>query len=222
MATTASNGVAAFARNPDRVAAWGRMDPEHAREASAIAPAEPLPGLGEGLHRDVLAARAGDRGALGRLHERFAPMVHGLLLSRLPGSEADDLVQDVFVLVIRRLRTLRDAEAFPAWLARLTRNRAASAARRRRPTLRLTDEIEDRRSEPRREEAERVMAVIRALPEAYRETLTLRLAEGMTGPEIALRTGMTHGSVRVNLHRGMAMLRERLAAPRAGRGEEGT
>lgn len=35
----------------------------------------------------------------------------------------------------------------------------------------------------------------------------------MTGPEIAARTGMTHGSVRVNLHRGMKLLRERLQLP---------
>jgi RNA polymerase sigma-70 factor, ECF subfamily len=44
----------------------------------------------------------------------------------------------------------------------------------------------------------------------------LRLVEGMTGPEIAARTGLTPASVRVNLHRGMKQLRERLegSAPR--------
>ena len=52
--------------------------------------------------------------------------------------------------------------------------------------------------------------MIRSLPEAYRETLVLRLVEGMTGPEIAERTGLTAASVRVNLHRGMKMLREQL------------
>jgi RNA polymerase sigma-70 factor (ECF subfamily) len=51
---------------------------------------------------------------------------------------------------------------------------------------------------------------IRNLPEAYRETLIMRLVEGMTGPEIAERTGMRHDSVRVNLTRGLRMLRERL------------
>jgi RNA polymerase sigma-70 factor (ECF subfamily) len=55
-----------------------------------------------------------------------------------------------------------------------------------------------------------VLAAIRALPEAYRETLVLRLVEGMTGPEIAQRTGLTAASVRVNLHRGMKQLRARL------------
>jgi RNA polymerase sigma-70 factor, ECF subfamily len=54
------------------------------------------------------------------------------------------------------------------------------------------------------------MGIIRELPEAYRETLTLRLVEGMTGPEIAGRTGLLPASVRVNLHRGMKALRERL------------
>ena len=54
------------------------------------------------------------------------------------------------------------------------------------------------------------LAAIRSLPEAYRETLVLRLVEGMTGPEIAARTGLTPGSVRVNLHRGLAQLKEKL------------
>ena len=38
----------------------------------------------------------------------------------------------------------------------------------------------------------------------------LRLVEGLTGPEIAMRTGLTPASVRVNLHRGMKLLREKL------------
>ena len=52
--------------------------------------------------------------------------------------------------------------------------------------------------------------MVRKLPEAYRETLLMRLVEGMTGAEIADRAGLTEGSVRVNLHRGMALLREKL------------
>ena len=58
-----------------------------------------------------------------------------------------------------------------------------------------------------RELGEHVLGLIRGLPESYRETLVLRLVDGLTGPQIAERTGMTHGSVRVNLSRGMAQLR---------------
>ncbi len=61
------------------------------------------------------------------------------------------------------------------------------------------------------------LAVLRTLPETYREPLMLRLVEGMTGPEIAARMGLTHGSVRVNLHRGMRMLREKLAEKAQGK-----
>ena len=60
-----------------------------------------------------------------------------------------------------------------------------------------------------------MLAAIRRLPEAYREPLILRLVEGMTGPEIAVRTGLTPGSVRVNLHRGMQMLRAQLGREEA-------
>ena len=61
-----------------------------------------------------------------------------------------------------------------------------------------------------RAKAEEILAIIRTLPDAYRETLVLRLVEGMTGPEIAARTGLTAASVRVNLHRGMKLLRTKL------------
>jgi RNA polymerase sigma-70 factor (ECF subfamily) len=59
-----------------------------------------------------------------------------------------------------------------------------------------------------------------SLSEAYRETVILRLVEGMTGPEIAAHTGMTHGSVRVNLHRGMEQLRAKLSPDARGDGPE--
>ena len=54
--------------------------------------------------------------------------------------------------------------------------------------------------------------VLIRLPEAYREPLVLRLVEGMTGPEIAARTGLKPESVRVNLHRGLGLLRERMGS----------
>ena len=159
--------------------------------------------------RLVAAAQAGDRAAYGRLYDRFAPMVHGLLLARVPRSDVEDLVQDVFLQALRRLPSLRSAEAFAGWLATIARNRARDHWRRGEDTVELPDDVA---GSPHPEaDALAVLAAIRRLPEAYRETLVLRLVEGMTGPEIAERTGLTPGSVRVNLHRGMLMLREALA-----------
>ena len=158
----------------------------------------------------VEAVRRGDRDAWERLYARFSPLVHGVILARVPRDEADDLVQDVFVTVLRKLDSLRDGAAFGGWVAMIARNRAMDFHRSRRETDELSEEIEDSATQAHDPEAAQALAAIRSLPEAYRETLILRLVEGMTGPEIAERTGLTPASVRVNLHRGMKLLREKL------------
>ena len=158
----------------------------------------------------VGAVRAGDRDAFARLYESFAPLVHGVLLARVPYDEVSDLVQEVFLVAFRKLGTLRDASRFGPWVAMIARNRATDFHRRRRETEELREEVA--RGAGREAEAREALEVIASLPEAYRETLVLRLVEGMTGPEIAERTGLQPASVRVNLHRGMKLLRERLGA----------
>lgn len=163
----------------------------------------------------VVAAREGDQGAFGRLYDRYARMVHGILMARVPLADVDDLVQDVFVRVLKQLHTVRDAACFGGWLAAVTRNRAADYHRRSVQTVELTEEspgqaIDGRPAAVNPDDGAAILALVRSLPETYREPLILRLVEGMTGPEIAERTGLTHGSVRVNLHRGMQMLREKL------------
>lgn len=159
----------------------------------------------------VRAAQAGEESAFATLYSRYARVVHGILLARLPASEVDDLVQEVFLTALRRLTSLREPAAFPGWLASIARNRATDHLRSAAPEDPLDDRFPASSiSAPERAEARRALAAIQALPDAYRETLTLRLVEGFTGPEIAERTGLAPGSVRVNLHRGMQMLREAL------------
>jgi len=164
--------------------------------------------------RLVDAAQQGDRSAFAELYAAYARMVHGILLSRVPRGDVDDLAQDVFLQAMQRLRSLRDAAAFGGWLAAIARHRAADHIRRAPPLTELPDDLGSsdphQHSQQSQAEALAVLAVIQSLPEAYRETLVLRLVEGMTGPEIAARTGLTPASVRVNLHRGMKQLRERL------------
>jgi DNA-directed RNA polymerase specialized sigma24 family protein len=60
-------------------------------------------------------------------------MVHGVLLARVPVGEVDDLVQDVFLLALRRLSTLRETGSFGAWLAVIARNLANDYHRRTVP-----------------------------------------------------------------------------------------
>ena len=160
----------------------------------------------------VEAARNGDRAAFTKLYERYARMVHGIVLARAPRTEADDLVQDVFFFAWRKIHMVRDAAAFGGWIGMIARNRAMDYHRQKHETEELTEHMADTIAEKPAPKAEAmaVLEAIKSLSEAYRETLILRLVEGMTGPEIAARTGLTPESVRVNLHRGMKMLRERL------------
>jgi RNA polymerase sigma-70 factor, ECF subfamily len=160
--------------------------------------------------RLVGAAQQGDRAAFGELYARYARMVHGILLARVPQADVDDLVQDVFLQAMERLSTLRDAMAFGGWLASIARHRAIDFLRRAPRTTELPEDLAVH--DPDRMDALAVLSIIQTLPDAYRETLVLRLVEGFTGPEIAAYTGLTEGSVRVNLHRGMRQLRDKLAA----------
>jgi len=156
----------------------------------------------------VIAAQKGDRPAFDQLYRSHARMVHGVLMSRVPRSEVDDLVQDVFMLAMQRVLSLRTPAAFGGWLSAIARNSAIDHLRRQPKTTELVDDVAV--NDPDRSEVMTVLAAIARLPIAYRETLTLRFVEGMTGQEIALKTGLTEGSVRVNLHRGMKQLKDEL------------
>lgn len=156
----------------------------------------------------VRAVLEGNRDVYGRLYSLYAPLVHGILLARMPRSEVEDMVQDIFLHALKKLDTLRDANAFGPWVAMIARNRAMDFHRRSREMVEVTDDL--RGSESGETRATEILEIIRTLPDAYRETLVLRLVEGMTGPEIAERTGLTSGSVRVNLNRGMKLLRAKL------------
>lgn len=158
----------------------------------------------------VRAARGGDESAFARLYERYARIVHAALLARAPREDVEDLVQDVFLTAWKRLDDLRDPAAFGGWIAMIARNRATDAHRRAPELVELPPDLHSPGAASAEAEANAALAAIRALPEAYRETLLLRLVEGLSGPEIAERTGLTPASVRVNLHRGMKLLREKL------------
>lgn len=193
----------------------------------------PEPAAGRGPSRSGAAApaldgllaeraRDGDQLAFRALYERFAPMVHAVLVAHAASQDADDLMQDVFLSAWRGLHRLQRDEHVGAWLAVIARNRARRSHSRAPPaTESLLDEPPDPRSLGVRgagagdahdaaDAAGAALALLAQLPEAYRETLAMRLVEGLSGPEIAEATGLTHGSVRVNLTRGMKLFKELL------------
>lgn len=161
------------------------------------------------------AAQAGDGSAFGALYARYAGMVHSIALAHAAGEEVNDIVQEVFLRALQKIHDLRDPAAFGGWLASITRNVTRSAARASSRVIHGEPDVAVAETQRHSEDARRALAAVRSLPKAYRETLVMRLVQGMTGPEIAERTGLTPASVRVNLHRGMRLLKHRLEAPLA-------
>lgn len=114
------------------------------RCAASLLPTSPWsrPLSGQEIVELVKAARMGEPLAIQTLYERFARAVHGCLLSYVSHSDAEDLVQDVFETVLRRLDKLREPAAFPGWLIATTRNVALQHLRQRgRCDLELHDVV---------------------------------------------------------------------------------
>lgn len=165
------------------------------------------------IARLVERAQGGDPEAFRSLHAHFALSVHAVLVARLPAADADDGLQETFVLAWKRLPSLRERGSIGPWLHAIARNVARDRRREMRDAGARLVEVPAGIESPATERGElrgRVMEHLRSLPDAYRETLAMRLIEGMSGPEIAAATGLTAGSVRVNLCRGMNLLRELL------------
>jgi RNA polymerase sigma-70 factor (ECF subfamily) len=176
----------------------------------------------------VRAAQAGQAASFDALYRRHARIVHAVLLGRSSREDVEDMVQEVFLTAWRQLGTLRDPAAFAGWVMTIARHQRIDQARKQPAATQDINATGSREAEGLnlpsadasaevRLEARLALEAIRALPEAYRDTLVLRLVEGMTGPEIASRTGLTPDSVRVNLCRGMKLLREALLAAPAVR-----
>lgn len=83
--------------------------------------------------RLVARAQAGDRGAFRQLFDAYAPLVYRIAY-RMVGNpdDAADLAQDIFMRAYERLASLKDGQAFKAWLTRLAANMANDLARRRK------------------------------------------------------------------------------------------
>ncbi len=164
----------------------------------------------------ALHLRGDHDGAARALRRRFGALVHGVMLAHAPLKAVEELTEETLDWAGVKLGSLREPGALPAWLAMSARRRAIDARRRQAASAAPLDdrpEPADRRSEGRAAatvEADEAIEAVRTLPEAYRETLILRLVEGLSGPEIAEKTGLTPGSVRVNLHRGLTLLRAKL------------
>lgn len=166
----------------------------------------------------VQRAQRGDRAAFDELVRRTSRLVFARLhLDTGDVHLAEDLLQETLLTAYKSLGQLAEPDKFRAWLLRIAANTAANAFRhdrrqKRTPPdhLRLAagtapEPIQRLEDEERRQQ---VLDVLRALPEEYRLPLWLRYFGGADYETIQAQMGLTNGSLRGLLHRGLKMLRE--------------
>jgi RNA polymerase sigma factor (sigma-70 family) len=165
----------------------------------------------------MTAVREGDLAKLGLLFERYhVPLFD--FLSRVTGDRqtAEDLVQDIFVRILKYRATFRDGGSFETWVYRIARNARADYFRTRSSLDPLAEEALER-PEPgagpmRQLEADRERArlkkALQLLREDKRELIVLARFQGMKHERIAELLGIEVGAVKVRIHRALKELRE--------------
>jgi RNA polymerase sigma-70 factor (ECF subfamily) len=166
------------------------------------------------------AARALDPDAVSSIYRAYAPDLYRYFRTELRDKEsAEDLVAGVFVSVIESLPGFRGpVEALGGWLFQIARydlfDHRRQAARHPTESLeaRLDEAAEAAHSPDPQElavirlEGGRLFAAVWDLPAAQRDVLLLRMAAGMSTPEVAAVLGRTVGAVKALQHRGLANL----------------
>ena len=184
----------------------------------------------------VRSAKGGDRAAFEELVRRTSRLVFArLYLETGDSHRAEDLLQETLLSAFRAIRDLADPRGFRTWLLRIAQNVAIDAARRDLRQKRaatpqyltsihkqaVQKEVAAAEQAEREETRQQVLAVLRSLPEEYRLPLTLRYIAGADYDTICTQLGLTNGSLRGLLHRGLKLLRAKL--PRdLHQGEQGT
>src|SRR5262249_27726280 len=181
----------------------------------------------------VARAKAGEPHAFDALVRRYRKRIFALAL-HLSGSQsdADDIVQDVFLRAYRALDEFEGRSEFFTWVYRLTMNRAFDArrARVRRPESPI-DEADPRiersievdapddpaRAAELRQTYARVLRALDALPPEMCATVVLCTLQGLSNAEAAVVQGCNRGTIGWRLHEGRRRLREALAAEPAPR-----
>lgn len=165
------------------------------------------------------AAAAGDSEAFEKLYEQHRRRVYSLCLRMLGNvSQAEDLTQEVFLQVFKKIGSFRGDSAFTTWLHRLTVNQVLMHLRRRGVKLEhtseggdFTDVVETPLQSTRRISMVDRLALEKAISElapGYRTVFVLHDVEGYEHEEISDLLGVTVGTSKSQLHKARMRLRE--------------
>lgn len=178
----------------------------------------------EGVRLDVTLIErivAREASAVGDLYDRHSRLLYGLILRILRDrSEADEVLQEVFVSVWNRAETYDVALGSPAaWLVRIARNRAIDRLRANTARARAVESV-PLESQPSENpeisallgEQQRVVArALNAIPREQRDLIEEAYYLGRTQSELAERHKLPLGTVKTRIRTGLLMLRQQLS-----------
>lgn len=153
----------------------------------------------------LLRCQMGDKDALAELIERYERPLRYFINRLLDNSElTEDIFQDTWLTVIRRIHSLREIDAFPAWLYRIARNKVYQQLRKKRNVSVLDENIavenHDKDDDFSVEDAAKVHKCLKELPPEYREVLMLRFLEQMSYEQISQVLNCKLGTVRSRIY----------------------
>jgi RNA polymerase sigma-70 factor (ECF subfamily) len=172
----------------------------------------------------VAAACRGDSAAFEELVRRTGKAVYARVYMEVGRADiAEDLTQETFLKAWREIKTLNSPEGFRGWLMTVAHHVVIDAARRKLRKKRDTgreasgtevgaladDEMGPPELAEQGEEKNRVLAMLRQLPEEYRQVVAMRYLLGEDYEAIGRQLGVSNGSLRGLLSRGMAMLKDK-------------
>jgi RNA polymerase sigma-70 factor (ECF subfamily) len=176
-----------------------------------------LPSRKDLLRSELLAIqyRRGDSEAMDELVLIWQDPLYYYVRRLIPDDEeALDVMQDVWLRVLRRFRQLRNPAAFPAWLFQVARSVAYGRVRKsRREEARVLDHLPSPEEEADDHDplaiftAERVHHALTKVSVAHRDCLTLRFIEGFSLAEVSQIVGVPVGTVKSRLHHAKKALR---------------
>jgi RNA polymerase sigma-70 factor, ECF subfamily len=179
------------------------------------------------LKATVRLAQQGDAAAFETIFQLHSRRVYALCLRMLSDPvEAEDLAQEAFLQLFRKIHTFRGESAFSSWLHRLTANVVLMSFRRKKPQATSLDEMmrsDDDNEMPRVElgatdprlsgvcDRMNLQTAIEALPEGYRLMFLLHDVHGYEHNEIAGMLDCSIGNSKSQVHKARKRLREVLA-----------
>ena len=167
------------------------------------------------LENIVIRCKSGQREAFEELFEHYQPRLKYYVRRLDSSDETDDILQDVWIKVFRKISKLKNNNSFGVWLYCIARNEVFGRLRRNKKLFELPDEKElteytDDNHEFSSEDAEQIHDALNNIQPYHREVLTLSFMEQMNHQQIAEVIGCNIGTVRSRIYYAKQSLRKEM------------